>query len=467
LARNRHYGQLIENITIDNAGAEGKCIARWEGKVIFVSYAAPGDIVDLKIIGRKRKFLIGEIVKFHQKSTDRIEAKCEHFGLCGGCKWQHLSYKSQLRYKNQQVIDAFQRIGKLDFPEPLPIIGSENGFHYRNKMEYTFSNSRWILQEEADSGDDLDKNAVGFHIPGRYDKVLNLNTCHLQEEPTNEIRNWIAQYAKKEGLSFYDVKNKEGLLRNLIIRNTTLDEWMLLFSFGYKSEQIDPFLEAVASQFPKIQSILFVINDKPNDTIYDLDVVSFKGNPWINEKLGDFTYKIRAKSFFQTNSHQAKRLYDVVANFAEIESGDKVYDLYCGTGTIGLYLSKEAGKIVGIESVPQAIEDAHENAQNNGVSNAVFEVGDMRKVFDDRFVAKYGRADIIITDPPRSGMHKDVVEQLNHSGAPKIIYVSCNVATQARDLDLMREHYKIERVQPVDMFPQTHHVENVVLLTKI
>lgn len=467
MARNKHYGQTIENISIDNAGSEGKCIARWNGKVVFVNYASPGDVVDIKIIGRKRKFLIGEIVKFHHKAENRTEPVCEHFGLCGGCKWQHLSYPSQLEYKAQQVVDAFERIGKLDFPTPAPILPSDKVYGYRNKMEYTFSNSRWILQEEADSGADLDKNAAGFHIPGRYDKVLQLNTCHLQAEPTNKIRNWVTDYAKKNDLSFYDIKDKVGLLRNLILRNTSQGEWMVLFCFGERSEEINALLNAFCEAFNHIPSVLFVINEKANDTIYDLEVESFKGDPWINEKLGEFKYKIRAKSFFQTNSYQAKKLYDVVLDFAGVDEGDTVYDLYCGTGTIGLYLSQNAGKIVGIESVPQAIEDANENAKINGVDNAFFEVGDMRKIFDNDFINKYGKADVIITDPPRNGMHKDVVQQLALSNVAKIVYVSCNVATQARDLDLLRDYYTIEKVQPVDMFPQTHHVENVVLLTKI
>lgn len=467
MARNRHYGRIIEDLEILSAGAEGKSIARWNEQVVFVSYAAPGDVVDVRIVGRKRKFLIGEIVTIKKHSDLRTEPRCEHFGLCGGCKWQHLSYDAQLQLKAQQVTDAFQRIGHLDFPEPKEIRGSADIFQYRNKMEYTFSASRWILQEEADRGDELDKDAVGFHIPGRYDKVLHINTCHLQVEPTNDIRKWFYEAAKERDMSFYHVREHNGVMRNLILRNTVDGQWLVIAIFGEDHPKRADLLDAFCEAFPQVENVLYVINPKNNDTIYDLDVLVHKGKDHIMEKLGDRQYKIRAKSFFQTNPRQANTLYDVAKDFANVQQGEVLYDLYCGTGTIGLYLSENAGKIVGVESVEQAIQDAYENAELNGVKNAVFEVGDMRKVFDTGFIEKHGAPNVIVTDPPRNGMHKDVVEQINQSGAERVVYVSCNVATQARDLDLMRDHYRIVKLQPVDMFPHTHHVENVVLLERI
>jgi 23S rRNA (uracil1939-C5)-methyltransferase len=468
LARNPHYGKVIEAIRIDNAGAEGKSIARWDGKVVFVPYAAPGDLVDLKIVGKKKKFLFGEIERIIEKGEDRVEPTCQHFGLCGGCKWQHLNYNAQLRYKEQQVRDAFDRIGKLEYPALEPIIAAPQQFGYRNKMEYTFSNNRWMTREEVEGGGELDKNAVGFHIPGRYDKVLQIEKCHLQAEPTNDIRNWILAHAQSKSYSFYDIRTHEGLLRNLILRNTTAGEWMVLLSFGEDDQEaIQDILQNLSEHFPNLACILYVINTKVNDTIYDLDIHAYKGNAWITQTLGDKEFRIRAKSFFQTNPEQAKTLYDVAKDFADIKETDSVFDLYCGTGTIGLYMADKAKKMVGVESVPQAIVDANENAKRNGISNAVFEVGDMMKIFTSDFLGRHGIPDIIITDPPRSGMHPKVVEQLNQSGVERIVYVSCNAATQARDLDLMREHYRIEKVQPVDMFPQTHHVENVVLLKRI
>lgn len=467
MARNRHYGRLIEDLEIISAGAEGKSIGRWNDKVVFVNYGAPGDVADVKVIGRKRKYLIGEIVNLKKRSKLRTEPKCAHFGLCGGCKWQHLTYEAQLKLKAQQVTDSFQRIGKLNFPEPGAILGSEETFQYRNKIEYTFSASRWILQEEADKGDALDKDAVGFHIPGRYDKVLHIDTCHLQSEPTNAVRKWFYDAAKERNLSFYNIREHQGLLRNLILRNTIDGQWMIIVIFGEEDQGRAELLDAFCEDFPEIGNVLYVINTKQNDTIYDLDVEVHKGQDHIIETIGDRKFKIRAKSFFQTNPRQAKTLYDVTKEFANVQKGEVLYDLYCGTGTIGLYLSENAGKIVGVESVEQAIQDAYENARMNGVENAAFEVGDMRKVFDSGFIEKHGAPHVIVTDPPRSGMHKDVVDQINQSGADRVVYVSCNVATQARDLDLMRDDYRIVKVQPVDMFPHTHHVENVVLLQKI
>ncbi|MCB9245172.1 MAG: 23S rRNA (uracil(1939)-C(5))-methyltransferase RlmD [Flavobacteriales bacterium] len=466
--RNSHYGKVLPDITIERAGAEGKSIAHWDGKVVFVSYGAPGDVADLRVTGRKKRFLLAEIDKLKTPSESRTSPRCEHFGLCGGCKWQHLSYSAQLTFKAQQVRDAFDRIGKLDYPEIRPILGSEQEFGYRNKVEYTFCNSRWMLQEEIDSGLELPKDAAGFHMPGRFDKVLHLNTCHLQAEPTNRVRNWFFDYARTHGISFFDVKEKTGFLRNLILRNNRRGEWLLLLVVGEENEkQVHAILEACASAFPEIGNLLYVYNTKANDTIYDLPVHTFKGNAWIQEELGNRTFKIQAKSFFQTNSAQAVRLYDTVKEFASVQKGDVIYDLYCGTGSIGIYLAEDDVSLVGIDSVPDAIRDAYENAALNGIEKVSYTAGDMRNLFNPDFLKEHGRPDVLVTDPPRSGMHPVVVEQLNALRVPKLVYVSCNAATQARDLDLMRDVYRIVQVQPVDMFPHTHHVENVVLLELI
>lgn len=466
--RNSHYGTILRDIVIERAGAEGKSIAHWDGKVVFVNYAAPGDVADVRITGRKKRFLLGEIVEIKRASELRTSPQCEHFGLCGGCKWQHLSYSAQLKFKEQQVRDAFDRIGKLDYPEIRPILGTESIYGYRNKVEYTFCNSRWMLQEEIESGETLSRNAAGFHMPGRFDKVLHLNTCHLQTEPTNAIRNWFFNHALSNGFTFFDTKTKIGFLRNLILRNSLSGEWMLLLIVGEDDEEkIHNVLKEFQANFPEIPNLLYVINTKANDTIYDLEVHTYAGKPWITEQLGDRRFIIQAKSFFQTNSAQAVQLYDTVKEFAKVCPGEVVYDLYCGTGSIGIYLAEEGVSIVGIDSVPDAIKDAYENAKLNNIDRVVYEAGDMRNLFNPEFLSKHGRPDVLVTDPPRSGMHPAVIEQLNALRVPRLIYVSCNAATQARDLDLMRDVYRIVQVQPVDMFPHTHHVENVVLLELI
>lgn len=464
--RNKHYGKTLPDQRIETAGAEGMCISRYDGKVVFVRHAVPGDIADLKIIGRKKKFLIGEITDLKEPSEDRVEPFCPHFGICGGCKWQQMSYPAQLKYKQQQVKDAFDRIGKLDYEEIKPILGSDETRYYRNKLEFTFSNKRWLTADEM-SEENLNMNAVGFHVPGRFDKVLDIKTCFLQEDLSNRIRNEIRDFAQKNDLSFFDLRNQGGLLRNLIIRNSTLGQWMVIVSFYENDEAaIQSVLEHLAKQFPEITSLMYVVNSKANDTLYDQEIKLFKGEDHIIEQLKDLKFRIRPKSFFQTNTKQAEALYDQALNMAGLTGDQVVYDLYCGTGTISLFVARNAKKVVGIESVDQAVADANDNAALNGIENCSFVCGDMKDLFNDEFIAEHGKADVIITDPPRAGMHPKVVEQLCQSGVQRIVYVSCNPATQARDLDLMRDHYNIEQIQPVDMFPHTHHVENVVLLTK-
>lgn len=459
------YGKLLENITIDAAGAEGKCIARWEGKVVFVKNAVPGDVCDLKIVGKKRKFLLGEIVTLHTPGPSRVEPFCEHFGTCGGCKWQQMNYADQLAFKTQQVKDAFDRIGKVEYDHIPDALGSEKTTFYRNKMEYTFSHSRWLTKDQLDSEDFIEEPGLGFHVPQRFDKIVHVNKCWLQDDLANQIRNWCYQYAMENQLSFYNARAQEGLLRNLMLRCNRRGEWMVLVTFKYNEpDVISAMMEGLKSSFPAIKSLLFSVNEKVNDSIYDLDIRKFHGVDYLTENLEELTFRIRPKSFFQTNPTQAEVLYNSALNFAGLTGEENVYDLYCGTGTISLFLARNAKKVVGIESVPQAIEDAIENAEANGISNCAFVVGDMKDELNDEFTSKHGKPDVIVTDPPRAGMHKDVVEQILKLRAPKVVYVSCNPATQARDLDLLRDVYAIERVQPVDMFPHTHHVENVVLL---
>jgi 23S rRNA (uracil1939-C5)-methyltransferase len=465
LARNKYYGRILENISIETAGSEGMAITRYDGRVIFVKYAVPGDVADLKIIGRKKKFLIAEIDKLISPSDDRVEPFCEHFGTCGGCKWQQMDYPVQLKYKSKEVQDAFDRIGKLTYPSILPIIPSEKTTEYRNKLEYTFSNKRWLYHHEMEAPPEQ-VNGLGFHVPGKFDKVLQVNKCFFQEDYSNDIRNGLYQFALENDIPFYDIRKQEGYLRNLIIRNTTLGQWMVVLVVNSEEEQwLKSTMDYLQSEFKNITSLNYVVNPKQNDTIYDLDVNLWNGTPDIVEELDDLKYSIQPKSFFQTNSLQAKNLYDVIRKMADLKGSENVYDLYCGTGSISLYVARQAKKVIGIESVKQAIIDADKNAKMNEITNCDFVVGDMRFELNDDFTAKYGTADLIITDPPRAGMHKDVIQQMLKLRAPRIIYVSCKPSTQARDLDLLCESYDIAQVQPVDMFPHTQHVENIVLLT--
>jgi 23S rRNA (uracil1939-C5)-methyltransferase len=460
----KYYGHVFTDLTVDAAGAEGNCIARFETLVIFIPYAAPGDIVDVKIVGFKKRFMIGEIVAIKKAATERIDPKCEHFGTCGGCKWQHLAYPAQLMWKQQVVKDAFTRLHKIEIPMLRPIMGSKEQFEYRNKLEYSFSETRWIMPDEPEGASKL---AAGFHIPGRFDKILDINACHLQEDLSNQFRNFVKDKAIEMGLTFYHPRNHTGYMRNMIVRNTTNGDWMIILIVGEDdATSAIEILDALTQKFSEIKSCFYILNTKNNDTIYDLPLHLHKGEEYLVETLHDLKFKIRPKSFFQPNGKQAHALYQVALDMAHLSGNEIVYDLYCGTGTISLFLAQNAKKVVGIESVPQAIEDANENAALNGITNAHFEVGDMRYLFNDALINKYGKPDVVVTDPPRIGMHDDVINQLLALEPEKIVYVSCNPGTQARDVQLLLSKYDLADVQPVDMFPHTHHVENVVLLIR-
>jgi 23S rRNA (uracil1939-C5)-methyltransferase len=458
------YGKIIPNVTIESAGSEGLALTRVDGQVIFVKYGVPGDVADIRLFAKKKKVLFAEIDKIIEPSINRVDPFCSHFGTCGGCKWQQMDYATQLFWKNQQVKDAFERLGKVECNEWMPIVGAPDQRNYRNKLEYAFSNKRWLMHnEQVEPGSHL--NAAGFHIAGRFDKILDIETCHLQDDLGNAIRLFIKDYGLKNKLSFYDIKAQTGYLRNVMIRNTTLGQWMVVMIVGEENEEATSgLMTALGDNFPEITSLIYGVNTKVNDTIYDVDLVTCKGQDYIEEKLEDITYCIRPKSFFQTNSAQALNLYKITRDFAGLTGKELVYDLYCGTGSISLFVARNAAKVFGIESVPQAIEDAKENAKNNGISNVEFTVGDMRFELNDTFVSKTGKPDVVITDPPRAGMHPDVVSQLLKMEPEKIVYVSCNPATQARDLAVLNEKYTIIKTCPVDMFPHTHHVENVTLL---
>lgn len=457
---------FFEGLKIEDIGSEGKAIARYGDMVVFTSYAVPGDIVDLQVTRKRSKYAEASITRFHKYSDDRAEVFCEHFGVCGGCKWQILPYEKQLFYKHKQVRDQLQRIGRIELPEILPILGSDKNVFYRNKLEFTFSNKRWLTNEELNT--EIDHNdGLGFHVPGLFDKIININKCWLQPEPSNEIRNFIYEYAVNNGLSFFDIKQKQGFLRTLIIRTTSTKETMVILSFFHENEGLrKALLNAVKSEFPEITSLLYVINSKGNDTITDQNIECFSGQEFIFERMENLRFKIGPKSFYQTNSEQAYKLYKVVRDFAQLNGNETVYDLYTGTGTIANFVARQSKKVVGIEYVSEAIEDAKENSKINDISNTVFYAGDIKSVLNSNFYSVNGFPDVIITDPPRAGMHTDVVDSIINSGARKIVYVSCNPATQARDLGLMDTEYKTIKIQPVDMFPHTHHVENVVLLEK-
>ncbi|UXP32236.1 23S rRNA (uracil(1939)-C(5))-methyltransferase RlmD [Reichenbachiella agarivorans] len=457
----------LDNLKIEAVAAEGKSIARLDGQVIFVKGAVPGDVVDVNITKKKKAFMEGSPVHFHQYSDLRVEPTCEYFGTCGGCKWQNLNYASQIEFKQQQVEDSLQRIGKVELPEVATILGSEKTLRYRNKLEFTFSNKKWLTKEQIDTSDKIERNGLGFHIPGLFDKVVDVETCHLMEEPTNAIKNEIRRYALANSLTFFDIRDQHGLLRNLMIRLTDSGEVMVLIQFFEPDQEaIDGLMNHIKEQFPEITSLLYVINQKGNDTIYDQEVVLFAGKDHIEEVMGDLRFKIGPKSFYQTNSAQAKILYDKTIEFADLQGDELVYDLYTGTGTIANYCAKKAKKVIGIEYVEDAIQDAFVNAEVNGITNVDFFAGDMKDVLNDKFVAKHGRPDVIITDPPRAGMHENVVEMILKLSPQKVVYVSCNPATQARDIAMMDANYQVTKIQPVDMFPHTHHVENIVLLTK-
>ncbi len=459
---------IFENVEITAAAAEGKSIARVDTRVIFIGNAVPGDIADIQITKKHRRFFEGKAILFHKYSDKRVEPKCIHFGLCGGCKWQHMDYKWQLHYKQQMVFDAFTRIGKVEFPEMFPILGSKEIFNYRNRLDFSFSNKKWLTIEEINSGDEFtDRNALGFHIPGTFDKVLDISECHLQGTLSEDIRKFVRIHAQENNLSFFDIKVQSGFLRTITIRTSSTGDTMVIVQFYEDNEPArEKLLNAIAKQFPQITSLIYFINPKGNDTFHDLQVNVWKGNDHIFEAMEDLKFKIGPKSFYQTNSAQALELYKITRDFAGLTGTENVYDLYTGTGTIALFVAKKAKKVVGVEMIASAIEDAKQNAKLNGINNTEFFAADMKDMFNDTFIAQHGKPDVIITDPPRVGMHEDVVRCIAKSGANKVVYVSCNPGTQARDLAILDESYKIVKVQPVDMFPQTHHVENVVLLQR-
>ena len=471
MARKKKELPLLEKVLITGVAAEGKAIAKVNDWVVFVPYVVPGDVVDLQVKRRKNSYAEAEAVKFHEYSPNRAVPFCEHYGVCGGCKWQVLPYSEQLKYKQQQIEDNLRRIGKIELPEISQIMGSDKTQFYRNKLEFTFSNKRWLTYEEVKQDVKYDQmNAVGFHIPGAFDKVLAIEKCWLQDDISNRIRNAVRDFAYENDYTFINLRSQEGMLRNMIVRTSTTGELMvILICKIVDDKEMDLFkkiLQFIADSFPEITSLLYVINNKCNDTINDLDVHVFKGNDHIFEEMEGLRFKIGPKSFYQTNSEQAYNLYKVTRDFAGLTGNELVYDLYTGTGTIANFVSRKARKVIGIEYVPEAIEDAKVNAEINKIDNTLFFAGDMKDILTQDFINEYGRPDVIITDPPRAGMHQDVVDTILFAEPQRIVYVSCNPATQARDLQLLDPKYKVTAVQPVDMFPHTHHVENVVLLER-
>lgn len=459
---------LLEKIKITDIGAEGNALARIDNLVVFVPMLIPGDVVDILVRKKRRKYLEGIAVRFHEYSADRIKPLCSHFGTCGGCKWQHLPYNLQLKFKEKQVKDNLMRIGKLDLPEIRPILGSPDEYFYRNKLEYTFSNRRWLTHEEVSSGLKIEQeNALGFHIPGLFDKVLDISKCHLQPEPTNAIRNAVRIYSDEQKLPYYDLKEQTGFLRNLVIRNSLDGKVMVIVVFHHEDRIARTnLLDFISREFPQIHSLMYVINSKRNDSIGDLQVINYIGEDHLIESIGELKFRIGPKSFYQTNTKQAVALYSTVKEFARLTGNEIVYDLYTGTGTIANFVAGSARKVIGVEYIEEAIRDAEINSGLNGFQNTSFFAGDLKDLLSDQFFLQHGNPDVVITDPPRAGMHEDVVKSLIAASPARIVYVSCNPATQARDLSLLAENFKATAIQPVDMFPQTHHVENVVLLEK-
>ena len=457
---------MLTDVTISDVAAEGQSLARVNEMVVFIPFGAPGDVADIKIDRKKRNYAEGHIVKLTSPSEIRVEPRCGHFTLCGGCRWQHLPYDYQLQCKQRQVKDALERIAKIELPEINPIKGSEDIWAYRNKMEYTFSNKKWLTFEQLNSGEEFpDRDAAGFHIPGAFDKVLDIEKCHLQDDLGNRIRLFVKDYGKKNGYTFYDLRNQFGLLRTLMIRIASTGEVMVVMVFGEEDmSRIKALLDALKAEFPEITSLQYVINTKANGTISDQEIICYSGKPYIEEEMEGLRFRVGPKSFYQTNSRQAYELYKVARNFAELTGDELVYDLYTGTGTIANFVASKARKVIGIEYVEDAIKDARINSEVNGIVNTLFYAGDMKDVLTDEFVAEHGHPDVMIVDPPRAGMHADVVGVIMRARPKRIVYVSCNPATQARDLALLDPLYKVMEVQPVDMFPHTQHVENVVKL---
>jgi 23S rRNA (uracil1939-C5)-methyltransferase len=467
MSRNRKSGTVtvLSNLHIVDIAEEGKGVAKSDDLVVFVEKAVPGDIVNVRLVKKKKKYAEAVIENLQTSSPLRTDPFCQHFGTCGGCKWQHMQYDAQLLFKYKSVEAALQRLAKIDTSAMEPILGSAENKYYRNKLEYTFSNKRWLNREDMGDSSDLEMNALGFHVPSRFDKILDIQHCYLQAEPSNTLRNQVRNYALRMGLSFYDLRNHEGNLRNLIIRTSSTGEVMVVVVFAYvQQDQIDGLMAYIKEEFPEITSLLYIVNQKKNDTIFDQEVITYAGRDYIFEDMEGLKFKIGAKSFYQTNSAQALELYKITKEFAGFTGNELVYDLYTGAGTIANFVAADVREVVGIEYVPTAIEDAKFNAELNGLQNTKFYAGDMKDILTAPFIAQHGKPDVVITDPPRAGMHADVVERLLEMEAEKIVYVSCNAATQARDLALLVEKYEVARIKPVDMFPHTQHVENVVLL---
>ena len=469
MGRRRNRKPYLENVEITDFGAEGKALGKVDDKVVFVSFVAPGDVVDVQVNKKRKNYMAGYVEKIHSYSGLRIEPFCKHFGVCGGCKWQHVPYDKQVEFKQQQVADQLKRIGHLDIPEVSPILGSDNTKYYRNKLEFAFSNMKWITDYSNDLDfSQLNMNGLGLHPPGKFDRVLDLEECYLQPELSNVIRNRVKELAEQHGYSFYNARRKEGLLRNLLIRNNANDEWMVVLVLkSGNPKAVENILKPLKRELPQITSTMYIINDKQNDSMDDLQARPFEGDTYLTEKMEDLVFKVGPLSFFQTNTGQALKMYRKIRTFADIQPDDIVYDLYTGTGSIALFVAEQARKVVGIEYVPEAIHDADVNKEWNGVENAEFFSGDMVEVLSDDFIAEQGRPDVIIADPPRAGMHKDVIAQMLKIAPRRIVYVSCNPATQARDVAMMNDKYEIKKVQPVDMFPHTHHVENILLLERL
>ena len=467
----RAANELIKEVTVERMAAEGKCIVKHNDRVVFVPFVAPGDVVDVHTTRKKKTYWEGRVVNFHHLAEERVEPFCEHFGVCGGCKWQHIPYSQQLAYKRQQVIDHFQRIAKVPLPEVPPTLGSEQTTYYRNKLEFAFSDQRWLTREElAQKEVTYDRRALGFHMPGSFEKVLPIHHCYLQEDPSNAIRLAIDDYAKANTISYYNARRHSGLLRTLMIRSTSTGEFMVVVQFGGDAqgeehqEVVAKLLDHIRSTFPDLTSVQYVINPKKNDTFHDLTVQLHSGKEYLTERMGELQFRISAQSFYQTNSEQAHRLYQVALEMAQLTGEEYVYDLYSGTGTIANFIASQAKRVVGLEYVRTAVADARVNSEINNIKNTQFVAGDIKDLLQPNLIEKHGRPDVVITDPPRNGMHPDVVKQLVAMESPRLVYISCNPATQARDVALLSEKYRVTQIQPVDMFPHTHHVENVALL---
>ena len=461
-----HGFPMLNRILITDIGAEGNAIARVEGQVVFIPMLVPGDVVDIRITRKRRNYLEGRVIRFHEYSPDRIKPLCRHFGVCGGCKWQHLPYELQLKHKEKQVTDTLTRIGKVRPDEILPVVASDDVYYYRNKLEYTFSDRRWFTKEELETETDFaGKDALGFHVPGFFDKVLDIKECHLQPEPSDSIRNAVRRYAHRKGLSFFNLRQQSGFLRNLIIRSSESGDIMVIVVFFLdEQERIEGLLDYLSEEFPRITSLWYIINRKKNDSLADQEPVLYRGDDHLTEEIDGLKFRVGPKSFFQTNTCQAEKLYAIAREFAGLTGKETVYDLYTGTGTIAAYMASRAARVTGIEYIEEAVQDARINSEINNIKNTEFFSGDLKDVLSGSFFRDHGYPDVVITDPPRAGMHPDVVRSIMEAGPGKIVYISCNPATQARDISMLAERYEVEKVQPVDMFPQTHHIENVALL---